>query len=155
MSIAVQFGNFQRYYMDLLKAPRFPYQKSIRSKGHHNSAKEVLNVFSPCVFNRLCVTHNKHLEQRKFRTKERGNNISYFKSNSSGYPLQIFQILHLRLSTQTVNRKHSVFNFQVALKTTVRNGNSHCRQDFGISENYGCQLQQLMGTLSLPVLRQL
>ena len=64
--------------MDLLKAPRLPYQIRIRNKGRLNLAREVLNGFSPGVFNRLCVTHNKNLEQRKFRTKERANIIFLF-----------------------------------------------------------------------------
>ena len=59
--------------MDLLKAPRFPYQKRIQNKGHLNLATEFLKSFSPGVFNRLCVTRSKKLEQRKFRTKERDN----------------------------------------------------------------------------------
>ena len=71
--------------MDLLKVPRFPYQKRIHNKGHLNLATEVLKGFSPGVFNRLCVTHNKNLEQRKFRTKEQANNISLFKSSSGSY----------------------------------------------------------------------
>ena len=39
-------------------------------------ATEVLKGFSPGVFNRLYATHNKNLEQRKYRTKEQANNIS-------------------------------------------------------------------------------
>ena len=80
--------------MDLLKAPRFPYQKRkrIHNKGHLNLATEVLKGFSPVVFNRLCVTHNKNLEQRKSRNKERANNISLFKSNSESYGCQLRQL---------------------------------------------------------------
>ena len=78
--------------MDLLKAPRFPYQKRIQNKGHLNLATEVLKGFSPGVFNRLCVTHNKNLEQRKFRTKERANNICLFKSNSESFGCQLRQL---------------------------------------------------------------
>ena len=33
-------------------------------------ATEVLKGFSPGIFNRLYITHNKNLEQWKFRTKE-------------------------------------------------------------------------------------
>ena len=54
--------------MDLPKVPRFPYQKRIYNKGHLNLAKEFLKGFSPGVFNKLYVTHNKNLEQWKFRT---------------------------------------------------------------------------------------
>ena len=61
---------FQLYYMDLLKAPRFPDQKRINNKGHLTLATEVLKGFSPGVFNSFCVTHNKNLQQPKFRTKE-------------------------------------------------------------------------------------
>ena len=80
--------------MDLLKAPRFPYQKRkrIHNKGHLNLATEVLKGFSPGVFNRLCVTHNKNLEQQKSRTKERANNISLFKSNFESYGCQLRQL---------------------------------------------------------------
>ena len=67
--------------MDLLKVPRFPYQKRIHNKGHLNLATEVMNGLSPGVFNRLYITHNKNLIQRKFRTKERPNNICLPKSN--------------------------------------------------------------------------
>ena len=75
MSITAQW-----YYMDLLKAPRFPYQKRIHNKGHLNLATEVLKGFNPGVFNSLCVTHNKNLEQWE---RERANNISLIKSNST------------------------------------------------------------------------
>ena len=75
--------------MDLLKVPRFLYQKRIHNKGHFNLATEVLKGFSPGVFNRLYATHNKYLEQRKFRIKERANNISSFKSNSESYGCQL------------------------------------------------------------------
>ena len=78
--------------MDLLKAPRFPYQKRIHNKGYLSLATEVLKDFSPGVFNRLCVTHNKNLEQWKFRTKEQVNNISLFKSNSESYGWQLQQL---------------------------------------------------------------
>ena len=87
--------------MDLLKGPRFPYQKRIHNKGDFSLEIEALKGFSPGVFNKLYVTHNKNLEQRKFRMKEQANNISLFKSNS----------LKLRLSTQTVYGKHTLFNF--------------------------------------------
>ena len=60
--------------MDLFKVPRFPYLKSIHNKGHLNLATEILKSFSPGVFNRLYVTHDKNLGQRKFRPKERANN---------------------------------------------------------------------------------
>ena len=36
-------------------------------------ATEVLKGFSPGVFNRFYATHNKNLEQRKYRTKEQAN----------------------------------------------------------------------------------
>ena len=78
--------------MDLLKVPRFPYQKGIHNKGHLNLATEVLKGFSPGVFNRLYVIHNKNLEQRKFRTKGWANNISLFKSNSETYGYQPRQL---------------------------------------------------------------
>ena len=111
--------------MDLLKVRRFPYQKRIHNKGNLNLAAEVLTGFSPGVFNKLYVTHNKNLEQRIFGTKERAKNISLFKSNSESYGCQLRQtvdgkhnlfnflryLLNLWLSTQTANRKHSVFNF--------------------------------------------
>ena len=75
--------------MDLLKVPRFPYQKRIHNKGHLDLATEVLKGFSLGVFNRLYVTHNKNLEQRKFRTKERAINISFSKSNSESNGCQL------------------------------------------------------------------
>ena len=53
--------------MDLLKVPRFPYQKRLRNKGYLNLATEVLKDFSPGVFSRHYVNHIKNLEQRKFR----------------------------------------------------------------------------------------
>ena len=84
--------------MDLLKGPRFPYQKRIHNKVDFSLEIEVLKGFSPGVLNRLYVTHNKKLEQRKFRMKKQAN-ISLFKSNSEAtavnsdilreaYPLQ-------------------------------------------------------------------
>ena len=78
--------------MDLLKVPRFPYQKRIHNKGRLNLATKVLKGFSPGIFNRLYVTHNKNLEQWKFRTKVRANNISLFKSNSESYGRQLRQL---------------------------------------------------------------
>ena len=83
---------FQWYYMDRLKTPRFPCEKRIHSKGHLNLTTEVLKDFSPGVFNRLCVTHYKNLEQRKFRTKQQANNISLFKSNSKSYGCQLIEL---------------------------------------------------------------
>ena len=71
--------------MDLLKAPRFPYQKRIHNKGHLNLAIEVLKRLSSGVF-------NKNLEQQKFRANERANNISLFKSNSESYGCQLRQL---------------------------------------------------------------
>ena len=53
---------------------------------------EVLKGFSPGVFNRLCVTHNKDLEQQKFQTKERANNISLFKSKLKANGCQLGQL---------------------------------------------------------------
>ena len=73
------------YYTDLLKAPRFPYQKRIHNKGHLNLAIEVLKRLSSGVF-------NKNLEQQKFRANERANNISLFKSNSESYGCQLRQL---------------------------------------------------------------
>ena len=78
--------------MDLLKAPRFSYQERNHNKGHLNLAAEVLKGFSPSVFTRLCVIHNKNFEQPKFRTKELANNISLFKSNSESYSCQLRQL---------------------------------------------------------------
>ena len=110
--------------MDLLKVPRFIYQKRIHNKGHLNLAIEVLKGFSPGVFNKLYVTHNKNLEQRKFRIKDGANNIPLFKSISESYGCQLRQLtgsipssiffrylLNLWLLTQTVNRKHRVSSF--------------------------------------------
>ena len=62
--------------MDLLKAPKFPYQKRTHKKVHLNLATTVLKGFIPGFFNSLCVTHNENLKQPKFRTKERPNNIN-------------------------------------------------------------------------------
>ena len=78
--------------MDLLKVPSFPYQKRIHNKGHLTLATEVQKGFSPGAFNMLCVTRNKNLEQRKFRTKEQAINISLFKSNSESYAYQFRQL---------------------------------------------------------------
>ena len=78
--------------MDLLKAPRFPNQNRIQNEGHLNLATEVLKGFSTGVFNRLCVTHNKNLGQREFRTKEQANNFSLFRSNSESYGCQLKQL---------------------------------------------------------------
>ena len=75
--------------MDLLKVPRFPYQKRIHKKGHLNLATGVLKGFRPGVLSRLYATHNKYLEQRKVRIKERANNISLCKSNSESYVCQL------------------------------------------------------------------
>ena len=50
---------FQWFYMDLLKVPRFPYQKRFHNKGYLNLATETLTGFSLYAFNRLCVTHEK------------------------------------------------------------------------------------------------
>ena len=63
-----------------------------KNKGCLNLATEVLKGFSPDVFNRLCVTHNKNLEQWKFRTKERVINLFLFKSNSENYGCQLRQL---------------------------------------------------------------
>ena len=78
--------------MDLLKVPRFPYQKRIHNKGQLNLVTEVLKGFSPGVFNRLYVNYNKNLEQRKFRTKEQADNISLFKTNSESCGCQLQQL---------------------------------------------------------------
>ena len=78
--------------MDLLKTPRFPCQKKIHNKGHLNLTTKVLKGFSPGVFNRLCATSNKNLEQRKFRTKEQVYNISLFKGNSKSYGCQLIRL---------------------------------------------------------------
>ena len=51
--------------MDLLKVPRFPYQKKVHNKGYLNLAIQVLKCFRPGIFNRVYVTHNK-----KFRIAE-------------------------------------------------------------------------------------
>ena len=87
--------------MDLLKAPRFPYQKRIDNKEHLDLATEVLKDFSPGVFNRSCLTHTqkKNSEQRKFRIKERANNISLFKSKSKSYDCQLKQLTGSILSS--------------------------------------------------------
>ena len=45
--------------MELLKVPRFPYQKRFHNKGHLNLVTDVRKGFSPGIFNRLCVTHDK------------------------------------------------------------------------------------------------
>ena len=79
--------------MDLLKVPRFSYQKRIHNKGHFNLAAEVLKGFSPGVFNRLYVNHDKNLEQRKFRTRVRANNIFLYKYNSESYGCQFRQLI--------------------------------------------------------------
>ena len=118
--------------MDLLKAPRFPYQKRIQNEG-----------------------------QRTFRTKERANNISLFKSNSENCNCQLRQLTgsipssifldpswiyccQVRQSTQcevvveaTGASTLKVFGILSAIKATVdRNVNSHCWQDFTSSESY-------------------
>ena len=41
--------------MDLLKTPRFTYQKRLHNKRYLNLATWILKGFSPGVFNRLCV----------------------------------------------------------------------------------------------------
>ena len=73
--------------------PRFPYQEKIQNKEHLNLATDVLKDFSPGNFNRLCVTHSKNLEQRKFRSKEQAHNISLFKSNSERCGCQLRQLM--------------------------------------------------------------
>ena len=78
--------------MDLLKFQRFPYQKRIHNKGYLNLATEIFQGFSPGVFNRLYVTRNKILKQKKFRTKEGANNISVLKSNCESYCSQFTQL---------------------------------------------------------------
>ena len=110
--------------MDLLKAPRFPYQKIIQNKGHLNLTTEVLKEFIPGVFNRLFVTDKKNLEQQKFKTKEWANNISLFKSNSESYPCQLRQLMG--------NIPSSIF--------------------LDTSWIYGCQLRQLTGSMGSSIL---
>ena len=118
---------FQWYYMDLLKATRFPYQKkfTIRNTSNLNLATEALKGFSPGVFNRLCATHNKNLEQRKFSNKEWANNISLFKSNSERYSCQLRQL--------TGNKPSSIF--------------------LDTSWTYGWQLRQLTGSIGSSIFR--
>ena len=116
---------FQLYYMDLLKAPRFPDQKRIHNKGHLTLATEVLKGFSPGVFNSFCVNHNKNLRQPKFRTKERANNISLFKSNSESYSYQLRQLT-------------GIIPFSIFLDT---------------SWTYGCQLRQLTWSIGSSIFR--
>ena len=45
--------------MDMLKLPRFPYQKRLNNKGHLNLATEVLKGFRLGDLYRLFVTHRK------------------------------------------------------------------------------------------------
>ena len=116
---------FQWYYMNLLKVPKFHYQKRIHNKEHPNLATEVLKGFSSGVFNRFYVAHNKNLEQRKFRTKEQTNNISLFKSNSESYSCQLRQL--------TGSISSSIFS--------------------DTSWNYGCQLRQLTGNKASSIFR--
>ena len=78
--------------MDLLKVSRFLYQKRIHNKGHLNLATAVLKDFSSGVFNRFYVNQNKTLEQRKFKTNERANNISLFKNKPESYGCQLSQL---------------------------------------------------------------
>ena len=111
--------------MDLLKVPRFLYQKRIHNKGNLNLATEVLKGFSPGIFNRLYATHNKYLEQRKFRIKERANNISPFKSNSESYGCQL----------KEMTRSIAPSSF---LHTPC---------------TYGCQLKQLTGSIASSIFR--
>ena len=67
-------------------------QKRIRNKRRLNLGREVMKAFTPGIFNRLCVNHSKNLEQRKFRTKERANNVSLFKSNCESYGCQPWKL---------------------------------------------------------------
>ena len=53
--------------MDLLKAPRSPYQKNSTITGHLNLATEFLKGFSPSTFNRLRVTHSKSSNSRNLK----------------------------------------------------------------------------------------
>ena len=77
----------------MLKAPRFPYQKRLHNKGHLNLATEVLKGSGPGVFNRFCVTHSKSSNNENLEPKSE---------------LIIFLFLKV---TQTVDGKHTLFNF--------------------------------------------
>ena len=116
---ALQYRQFQWCCMDLLKAQMFSYLKRIK-----DSSIEVLKGFSPGAFNRLCVTRNKNLEQRKFRTKERANNISPFKNTSESYGCQLRQLIGSIPS--------SIF--------------------LDTSWIYGCQLRKLTGSIGPSIL---
>ena len=100
------------------------YQIKIQNKRHLNLATEFLKGFSPGVFNRLCISHNKNLEQQKFRAKERANNISLFKSNSEGYGCKLRQL--------TGRIPSSIFS--------------------DTSWIYGCQLRNLTGSIGSSIL---
>ena len=86
--------------MDLLKVPRFSCQKRIHNKAHLNLVTEVLNGFSPGVFNRLYVNHKKNLEQPKFRSKERANNTSLLEPKSE---LMIILFSKVTLKATAIN----------------------------------------------------
>ena len=89
--------------MDLLKVP---YQKRIRNKGNHNLATEVLKGFSPGVFNRLYVTHNKNLEQRKFRTKEPADPVGNYMFKFNNRNIRKRCDICSKLIIKTPERRH-------------------------------------------------
>ena len=106
------------------KLQGFPIRKESRIKDTSIWQKKFWKVLVQAFSNRLCVTHNKNLEQRKFRTKGRINNISLFKSNSERYGNQLRQL--------TVSIPSSIF--------------------LDISWIYGCQLRQLKESIGSSIL---
>ena len=57
--------------MDLLKVPRFRYQKGLHNKGTFNLATEVLKDYSPSIFNMLCVTQSKSSDNGNLEPKSK------------------------------------------------------------------------------------
>ena len=65
--------------MDLSKTPMFLYQRRLYNKGHLNLTTEVPKKFSPDVFNRLRVTHNKSSDKGNLELTEEWPENIFFK----------------------------------------------------------------------------
>ena len=65
--------------MDLLKVPRFLYQKRLRNKGHLNLATEFMKGFSLDIFYRLLETHRKRSSSGNIEPKSELIIIFFFK----------------------------------------------------------------------------
>ena len=65
--------------MNVLKVSRFSCQKRLHKKERVNLAEELLEGFSPCIFNRLCVTHFKSSSNGNLDPKSEMVTFFFFK----------------------------------------------------------------------------